>query len=218
MPIMQTEQKCRKCGSLLIERETIKKASQLKKPYYYKAYYYCASCKKIYHNEKFKVFNESKERQNQLFAYTERSPQEEIDVEIWTDGACSFNGYEHAKAAWAFVSLVKSSEKIIEKSGLVIGKKQTNNVAEGLAIHYALSWAAENNYKNIKIYTDSQITIHNMSKTPDKVKQNQEIFQKIADTINKYYLKVYLNKVLGHSGDINNERADKLANSLAGIK
>src|SRR5438552_4032909 len=100
-----------------------------------------------------------------------------FDIEIWTDGACVSNGRPNARAAWAFVS------GKTEKAGLVMGAKQTNNVAEGLAIFYALEWAVQNNYKKIKVYTDSQITIYNLKKSAHLVKVNREIFQNIEDLI-----------------------------------
>ncbi len=132
-----------------------------------------------------------------------------IGVEIWTDGACVSNGKPNARAAWAFVS------GKTEKAELVSGSKQTNNVAEGLAIFYALEWSAQNNYKKIKIYTDSQISIYNVKKPAHRVLKNRQIFQDIEDLVKKHGLQVSYEKVLGHSGDVNNSRADMLANSLA---
>ena len=44
---------------------------------------------------------------------------------------------------------------------------------------------------------------------------NAEIFYNIAEVIKSNKLHVDFQKVLGHSGDPNNERADKLANTLA---
>ena len=132
-----------------------------------------------------------------------------FDVEIWTDGACVSNGKPNARAAWAFVS------GKTERAGLVEGAKQTNNVAEGLAVFYALEWAAQNNYKKIKVYTDSQITLYGVKKAAHRVLKNREIFQDIEDVIKKHGLQVYYEKVLGHSGDVNNSRADRLANDLA---
>jgi ribonuclease HI len=219
--MLQTNETCRTCGNKLIQRETQKKAAQLKKQYYYTAYYFCTKCQKIYHNDKFKVINN-----NQISLLGEqvgsRQAQTIIDydVEIWTDGACVSNGQKHARAAWSFVSHSASSGQAnkTEKAGLVPGAKQTNNVAEGLAIFHALDWAAKNNFKKIKIYTDSQITIHNLKKPAQNVKVNQEIFRNIENIINQNNLEVVYEKVLGHSGDVNNTRADKLANSLAGIK
>lgn len=96
----------------------------------------------------------------------------------------------------------------------VIGK-QTNNIAEGLAIYHALVWAAEQGHKVIKLYSDSQISLNNLKKHPSKVVKNTEIFYDIAYVIEKNKLTVYYEKVLGHSGDVNNERVDKLANGLA---
>ncbi len=210
--MLPTQETCKTCGGKLIQRETQKKASQLKKAYYYTAYYFCTRCQKIYHNDKFKVVNDN---QTSLLGQLSSSRQArtivDYDVEIWTDGACVSNGQKHAKAAWAFVS------GKTEKTDLVPGAKQTNNVAEGLAIFYALDWAAKNNFKKIKIYTDSQITIHNLMKPAEKVKVNQEIFRNIENLIKQNNLTVGYEKVLGHCGDVNNERADKLANELAGI-
>lgn len=198
------QKKCRICGNLLQKRLTQKKASQLQKDYYYTAYYYCTHCHKMFLSEEFKVEN----RQPDLF---ENSQKEVVDVEIWTDGACTNNGKPNAKAAWAFVS------GKYEASGLVNGK-QTNNVAEGLAIYYGLTWAAEKGYKTIRILSDSQISINNMKKPVSMIKENKDIFEKIHGVIAAHNLHVYYKKVLGHSGDENNERADKLANGLVGIR
>lgn len=205
---------CKTCGAKLVIRETQQKASQLRKAYYYRAYFYCNICKKIYHDEKFKIINDN------LFSNVNRETIQEddragnsgFDVEIWTDGACVFNGQANARAAWAFVAGKH------EGAGLVDGVKQTNNVAEGLAILKALEWAVENNFKKIKIHTDSQITIHNLKKPASQIKQNREIFSDIEKLIMQNNLKVHYEKVLGHSGDVNNERADSLANNLASYK
>ncbi len=195
---------CKHCGEELIIKQTQTKSSQLQQLYYYKAYYFCLNCRRIYHDDKFKVINHSQAMfndQNNLSV----SP---ADVEIWTDGACTGNGTLDAKAAWAFVS---GNE---EQAGLVLGK-QTNNRAEAYAILYALQWAAKKGYRNIIIYTDSQISIFGVNKHFSKVKVNQDIFKEIADVINTSKLLVTYKKVLGHSGDVNNERVDKLANNLA---
>lgn len=199
------ERRCKKCGGRLIQKPTKRTAEQLKKPYYYTAYYYCPRCNKLYHDEKFKVMNKQTES---FFVDTITSEPVQYDTEIWTDGACVYNGQPNARAAWAFVS------GKTERAGLVEGK-QTNNVAEGLAIYNALAWAVENKYKKIKIYSDSQITINNIHKDPRLVKNNTEIFENIYRLIQTHDLTVTFEKVLGHSGDVNNERADKLCTNLA---
>ena len=197
---------CKTCGSLLVVKPTKKTPEQLKKQYYYTAYYFCSRCKKIYHDEAFKVVNE----QNALFI--EYIPKkEDVDVQIWTDGACVSNGTENARAAWAFVSGKH------EASGRVEGK-QTNNTAEGYAIYHALLWAAEKGYKKILIHSDSQITIGNLRKSWQMIKENQGIFRLIQDVVAANSLQVWYEKVKGHNGDLNNERVDRLANSLASAR
>ncbi|HSA83576.1 MAG TPA: RNase H family protein [Patescibacteria group bacterium] len=195
---------CRNCGARLVVKSTKKTAEQLKKTYYYSAYYWCTNCKKLYHDEKFKVINQQQSLPSSLFGNT----QTVVDVEIWTDGACIHNGTLRARAAWGFVS------GKTERAGLVDGL-QTNNRAEAYAIYHALVWAAEKGYRRIKLHTDSQISIHGVSKDPSKVLKNRDIFEQIAQVIKGTHLQVEFVKVLGHSGDVNNERVDKLANDLA---
>ena len=214
---------CRNCGGKLIVKSTKRTAEQLKKSYYYSAYYYCPSCKKLYHDEKFKVFNNqtplpssgfwtshdpAQRGQNDVILGSDSDSRIVSDVEIWTDGACVHNGKPNAKAAWAFVS------GKTERAGLVEGK-QTNNIAEALAMYHALVWAAEKKFHKIKLHTDSQISIHGVKKDPSRVLKNREIFEQIAQVIKGCYLDVEFVKVLGHSGDFNNERVDKLANDKA---
>ncbi len=200
---------CRNCGSNLVVKQTRRTPEQLKKSYYYTAYYFCPNCKKLYHDDKFKVVN------NDLFSsrvvLSKTKNENDYDTHIWTDGACSSNGYANARAAWAFVS------GKTEKAGQVIGK-QTNNTAEAYAIYHALLWAAEEKHKTVRIYSDSQITLNNLQKSPDRIKENREIFQLIEDVISANSLTVDYEKVPGHADNVNNNRADKLANTLAGIK
>ncbi len=192
---------CKDCGGRLIEKATKRTPEQLKKSYYFSAYYFCAKCKKLYHDEKFKVVNKQPEG---LF---EKSIPLKYDAEIWTDGACTKNGYDGAKAAWAFVS------GKTESAGRVIGK-QTNNTAEAYAIYHALLWAAKEKFKKIKIYSDSQISLNNLKKSPDLVKENRQIFEQIQDVISANSLTVDYEKVPAHADNVNNNRADKLANGL----
>ncbi len=203
---------CKNCGSNLVIKQTRKTPEQLKKSYYYTAYYFCPMCKRMYHDEKFKVVNQPEEALFSKHIVLGGARKDDYyDAHIWTDGACTNNGYYNSKAAWAFVS------GKTEKAGLVVGK-QTNNTAEGFAIYHALLWAAEEGHKKVKIYSDSLISLNNLKKSPDRVKENREIFQLIADVIAANGLEVDFEKVPAHADNINNNRADKLANSLAGIK
>ena len=196
---------CKHCGTPLLLQPTKTTADRLKKQYYFTHIFFCPNCKRIYHNEKFKVINNN----YTLFASPNRS-LDNIEVEIWTDGACSNNGKPNAKASWAFVS----GEH--EEAGLVDGK-QTNNRGEALAIFHGLSWAAGKGFKNIRLHSDSQITLHGVIKHPEMVKENRDIFQKIHDLVVHNKLKIDYIKVAGHAGDTNNERADQLATQLVGL-
>lgn len=203
---------CKKCGNALEIRQVKRTAAQQKKPYYYTHYYYCTKCASLFHDESFKMHNPqtvplSFDDVTKTVYITEKR-HGQFDAEIWTDGACVYNGTPRAKAAWAFVSGKE------EQSGIVEGA-QTNNRGEGYAIYYALKWAGASGSKKIKIYTDSQISIHSATKHFSKVVANREIFEGIANIIGQYGLDVTYEKVLGHSGDVNNERADVLANTAA---
>lgn len=198
---------CKHCGEQLIIRQTQQKASQLRQPYYYTSYYICPKCGRMYHDDKFKIFNKDFLQTIGVSSTQQNHVLDNVDVEIWTDGACTNNGNSLAKAAWAFVS------GKYEEAGLVEGK-QTNNIAEALAIYHALVWASKQGYRNIRIHSDSQITINNLQKNIQAIKANKEIFSQIFTTISNNKLNVQYQKVAGHSGDINNERVDKLANGL----
>lgn len=195
---------CKKDNTPLVLKTVKKTHKQSLKPYYYTAYFLCPQCKRMYFSDRYKVLN----TKEPLFADSSLGSKK-VDVEIWTDGACSSNGTNDAKAAWAFVS---GSH---EERDFVNGK-QTNNVAEAEAVLYALAWASKMGHKRIRLHTDSQITIHGVMKNPDLVKENREIFKKIYDVVTKNSLEVDYIKVLGHSGDPNNERADRLAATLVG--
>ncbi len=164
----------------------------------------------MYFSDTYKVINNNYD----LFTGGNNVTTGIYDVEIWTDGASSNNGKPHAKAAWAFVASTKgrssSGRGDYEEAGIVDGK-QTNNRGEAWAIYHALKWAATKGHKRVRIHTDSQITIHGVTKPPEKVKENRDIFQQIHAVVSQNQLQVDYQKVLGHSGDHNNERADQLA-------
>lgn len=144
-----------------------------------------------------------------------------VDVEVWTDGACSNNGKPEAKASWAFVSPLRQGYEgqggYYEEAGRVIGK-QTNNMGEGTAVLKAFEWAVSKGFKAIRLHTDSQITIQNLQKPARMVKVNRELFEEIEKVIQRNDLVVQYVKVPGHADDVNNNRADKLANGLVGIR
>ena len=203
MEANQTNDKktCKFDQTILLQKDVKRSPKQLLKPYYYTAYFLCPTCKRMFFSDKYKIIN------NNYSLFTEKD-ENIYDVQIWTDGASSNNGRENAKAAWAFVA------GKYEEAGLVPGK-QTNNRAEGYAIYHALKWAGKKGYKKIKLHTDSQISLFGVAKRHENVKENREIFALIAEEVENNHLKVTYEKVLGHAGDVNNERADRLAVALS---
>ena len=51
---------CRKCNTPVILKQALFSEKKLLRPFYYTAYYYCPNCKAMYHNNKFKKFNNQK--------------------------------------------------------------------------------------------------------------------------------------------------------------
>jgi len=195
---------CKVDNTLLVRKPTKNSPDRATKSFYYTAYYSCPTCKRIYHDDAFKVVNST---QN-LFPETTLSKTVGPAVQIWTDGACTNNGTPQARASWGFVS------GEYEMAGLVEGGKQTNNRGEGLAIYNALLWAASKGHRSVQIHTDSQITIHGVSKHPDKVKENRDIFQMIYNVVNENNLSVEYIKVRGHADNVGNNRADEVATAI----
>lgn len=143
---------------------------------------------------------------------------------IYTDGACSNNGYAGACAGIGIFFGMNDARNVSEK----IEGKQTNNVAELLAIFEAgkiMKTELEN--KNIiHLYTDSQYAIRCVTtygeklekkgwKNGSKVIPNLELVKKTYllykpyDTISFKYIKAHTSLKDKHS--IGNDYADKLA-------
>ncbi|MBP6882715.1 MAG: hypothetical protein KBC15_04150 [Candidatus Levybacteria bacterium] len=195
---------CKVDNTALVKKPTKNSSARSTKSFYYTAYYSCPTCKRIYHDDAFKVLNNTQD----LFSRSTILKQDDPTVQIWTDGACTNNGTPQARASWGFVV------GEYEMAGLVEGEKQTNNRGEGLAIYNALLWAASKGHRSVQIHTDSQITIHGVSKHPDKVKENRDIFQMIHNVVTENNLSVEYIKVRGHADDVGNNRADEVATAI----
>jgi len=134
------------------------------------------------------------------------------NVIIYTDGACSGNP---GKGGWGAILFYKGAEKEIYGGD----KDTTNNRMELTAIIKALETLKKQ--CKIEIYTDSKYVkdgitgwIFNWKKNNWKTAnkkpvKNQELWQKLDELVQKYDIE--WNWVKGHSGDINNDRADALA-------
>lgn len=146
-------------------------------------------------------------------------------VEIYTDGSCSGNGKENSPGGWGFLVLYDGKE-VKECNG---GETSTtNNRMEMLAVLNACR--CYDNEFNVEpaeciIHTDSAY-IHscisqswwknwvrngwiNSKKQPVK---NKDLWLKIIPFFQR--LDIKFEKVKGHSGNVWNERADKLARKM----
>ena len=80
-----------------------------------------------------------------------------MDYYVYTDGACSKNGYKNAKAGYGIYFGEKDPRNVSKK---IVGK-QTNNVAELTAVieaYYIIKEEASNG-KKICIVTDSDYVL-----------------------------------------------------------
>ncbi|XP_015597413.1 ribonuclease H1 [Cephus cinctus] len=138
-------------------------------------------------------------------------------VNVYTDGACSSNGYSHAKAG---IGVYFGDNHPLNVSQPVSGRA-TNNNAEIQAVIKALEQAKKANIKNIKINTDSQFLINCINEWMPKWKRNGWRTSNGKNVINKQELiqmenamnglNVIFEYVPGHKGIYGNEMADKLA-------
>lgn len=137
-------------------------------------------------------------------------------IEIFTDGACSKNGFENSVGAFSVV--VYKDRKLIET--YVKGEKNTtNNICEMKGILYAIIKYGK---ANPIIYTDSAYALNsftnwrlnwkrnNWHKSNGEPVKNLELIQAYDELIEKGY-QFCLKKVKGHSNCEGNIIADKLA-------
>ncbi|NPV12712.1 MAG: reverse transcriptase-like protein [Ignavibacteria bacterium] len=124
------------------------------------------------------------------------------NVKIWIDGACAGN------PGTMGIGIVMESgmyRKEISKK-MTIG---TNNRAELLALIEALKELKHKEETDLVIYTDSQYVINILTKNY-KARANKDLIayaKKLLEQVGR----VEFRKVTAHDGELNNERADKLA-------
>lgn len=141
-----------------------------------------------------------------------------MKVRIYTDGACSGNP---GPGGWGTIALFEDTS--FELSGYE--RETTNNRMELKAVIVAFQLADKLDrvkYKDIEICSDSAYVINAIEKlwlpkwvnngwetTTGKDVKNKDLWQKLL----KYTkdTKVKLVKVKGHSGDVWNDKCDKLA-------
>ena len=136
-------------------------------------------------------------------------------VEIFTDGACSGNP---GAGGWGAILRYKDVEK--EMSG---GEKETtNNRMEMTAVIKALEFTLHTKLpvNEINIYSDSLYVINTM-KGLYSMRTNLDLWARLANLATKLSasnLQINWIHVKGHTGHINNEVVDRLANLLSQTK
>ena len=122
-------------------------------------------------------------------------------LEIFTDGACSGNPGE------AGIGIVINRDgKTIKKISKAIGEA-TNNIAEYSALIYALQEAAALKAKKLKIFTDSELLVRQVTGTY-KVKNNKLKF--LCDQV-RLLMQGFNQVDLKHVRREQNKKADNLA-------
>jgi len=127
-------------------------------------------------------------------------------LEAYTDGS-----FDNVRAGWGFVSISKDGkdkEDICFVKGEEDVKVTTNNRMELTAVLKVLGF---HNQKNIKIYTDSQLTM-NCAQGIFKRKANLDLWEEYDKFSSKRNITWF--KVKAHSGNKYNEIADSLAKGI----
>ena len=134
-------------------------------------------------------------------------------VDIWTDGACKGNP---GAGGWGALLISGAHEKTLHGGELIT----TNNRMELTAPIEALKTL--NRPCTVVIHTDSQYVMKGMTEwlpnwkkrgwvTADKKPvKNADLWQQLDAEVTRH--RVSWRWVRGHAGDVNNERADVLAN------
>lgn len=150
-------------------------------------------------------------------------------IDIYTDGACSGNP---GPGGWGAIIITR--EETHEYSGGI--EKTTNNQMELLAVVKALSYIDESLRDQliaygdsvIEVYSDSSYVVNTLTKgwlkkwlrngfktSKGGNVSNVHLWKKLLVEIHRLThaggVSIEFTKVKGHSGDVNNEKADRLA-------
>ncbi|KAL7305197.1 hypothetical protein TKK_0002586 [Trichogramma kaykai] len=139
-------------------------------------------------------------------------------IEVYTDGACKFNGRGNAKAGFGVWFGDNHPLNVVQ----ALDGKATNNRAEIKAVTMAAEQAEKAGIKKLRVNTDSQFLIDCITKWMPNWKKNGWVTSKNETPKNKTELiemdeacaklDVKFNHVRGHCGIHGNEMADRLAN------
>jgi ribonuclease HI len=197
----------------------------------------CSQSVKGYKNSVYKKFDTMEEAD--MFIQSSSNKEMEIEMEtksvsvmncdfipdyyVYTDGSCSNNGKNNAKAGIGIFFGIDDMRNVSKK----VEGKQTNNVAEISAIIEAYSIIENDllNGKKVVIATDSEYSIKCVSSYGEKchkknwdvdipnkdlVKTAYELYKDNQTNIRFLHIRAHTNNTDIHS--IGNDHADKLAN------
>lgn len=125
-------------------------------------------------------------------------------LDIYTDGSALRNSQESPAGAAFYIPSMN-----ILRSKSFIG---TNNMAELIAMDYALWYCIENKLNNILIHSDSQYSINAVTGT-NKAKANTKLIERIQLKLQQ--IDTHFEYVRGHKGIVENEIVDKAARKAA---
>ena len=145
------------------------------------------------------------------------------NINIYTDGACPFNGTNRATCGIGIHFCETNRNKLNDVSELLLVDNPTNNYAELFAIDRAIKIIIDKNLtdKHIHLYTDSKYSIDCITKwykgwvKKDKLdRPNIDVIKSIYDNIQK--LNIDFHHVFAHTKrndkhSLGNSRADSLA-------
>lgn len=147
-------------------------------------------------------------------------------LSIYTDGACSGNGKDGARAGWGFVVVNDGGSIVYTRYGRVKRTQayrsklfhnvmSTNNSGELMAIYEALGYCVDNRIKNVNIFSDSQYCINSLTKwdiekrRKGRLKANYNLIKEIKLLLGEVSASFYW--VKGHEDNFFNNMADELA-------
>lgn len=130
-------------------------------------------------------------------------------VTIYTDGACSKNGAKNAIGGYGAILRFGEHEKVVR--GNAIGT--TNNRMELSAVIAAI--LALKKPCQVQVITDSQYVINGAKSMKAWLQKkdlpNKDLWLQLIEAGNKGGHRIRFLHVQGHTGDVYNERCDKIA-------
>lgn len=130
-------------------------------------------------------------------------------ITAYCDGAC--RGSNPGICSSAFV--VYKDKEMLHKEGRVLEGLNTNNVAEYTALIDALMWMYRQSYRNVIIYSDSELVVNQVNQ--NWVINNEELRRMVSKAYGLLVAGCHVLKhVKGHAGNEGNEAVDLLCNKV----